>query len=449
MKTYLAEYKSKLISVDDAAKLVKSDTLVHYGEFTMASSYFDEALAKRTAELENVAIRSISPMFALKTLLGDPEGQHFYLHDSFYSPFSRYLADNNYPIYHLPTIYSEIPDYYWHGTISSDIAYLSVGPMDEHGFFNFGPSTSGAYTIMRLAKTKIIEINDKAPKCLGGSEEAIHISDIDYIVEGPSNPLLQVPSAQPAEDEAAIAKLIVERIEDGACLQLGIGGMPNMVGQLIAESDLKDLGVHTEMMGDSYVDMWEAGRITGRRKNIDKMKMVYTFAMGSNKLYEFLNNNPVCAAYPCDYTNDPNRIASNDNVVSINSSVEADLFGQINSESSGIRQISGCGGQLDFLNGAYKSKGGKAFICMTSTKTNKNGELVSRIQPTLSPGTTVTIQRGMVNYVVTEYGIVWLKGLTTWQRAEALISIAHPQFRDELVKEAEKMNIWRKSNKLS
>jgi butyryl-CoA:acetate CoA-transferase len=449
VKSFLEEYKSKLITVEEAAKLVKSNSLIHYGEFTMASPYFDEAVAKRMDELENVSIRSVSPMFPLKTLLADPEEKHFKLHDSFYSPFSRYLADNKFPIYHLPTVYSEIPDYYTRGIINVDLGYICACPMDEHGFLNFGPSTSGAGTVTHLAKTIILEINDKAPRCLGGYGEGMHISDVDYIVEGPCNPLLEIPAAQPAEDEAAIAKLIVERIHDGACLQLGIGGMPNMVGQLIAESDLKDLGVHTEMMGDSYVDMWEAGRITGRLKNIDNRKMVYTFAMGSKKLYEFLNNNPVCAAYPCDYTNNPNIIAANDNVVSINSCVEADLFGQINSESSGIRQISGCGCQLDFLMGGYKSKGGQSFLCMTSTKTNKKGEMVSRIQPTLSPGSTVTIQRGLVNYLVTEYGIVWLKGTSTWERAEAMISIAHPKFRDDLIKSAQAMGIWRRSNKIN
>jgi len=260
---------------------------------------------------------------------------------------------------------------------------------------------------------------------------------------------VQLPEIEASEAEIAIAKLVTAQIEDGACLQLGIGGMPNTIGKLIADSDLKDLGVHTEMLNDAMVDMFEAGRITGKRKNIDHRKMVYTFAMGSNKLYEFLDDNPACASYPCDYTNDVNIISLNDKVVTVNSCVEADLFGQINSESMGTRQISGTGGQLDFLMAGYKSKGGKSFLCMTSTKENKKGELQSRIQPTISPGGSVSIHRGLVNYLATEYGIVKLKGLSSWQRAEALISIAHPMFRDDLVKSAQEMGIWRKSNKIT
>jgi len=449
VKTYLEEYKSKLITVDDAAKMVKSDQLVHYGEFAMTSPYFDEALAKRTEELTNVTVRTCSCLFPPQIILADPEGKHFALHDSFFSPVTRYLADHNFAVYYLPTIYSEIIDYYKSGTISVDLSVIRVGPMDKHGYFNYGPSNSGTSDVASLSKILIVEINDKAPRCLGGKMESIHISDVDFIIEGPNTPLVQLPEVTANEAEIAIANLVMAQIEDGACLQLGIGGMPNTIGKLIADSDLKDLGVHTEMLNDSMVDMFEAGRITGKRKNIDQRKMVYTFAMGSNRLYEFLDNNPACASYPCDYTNDANIISLNDKVVTVNSCVEADLFGQINSESMGTRQISGTGGQLDFLMAGYKSKGGKSFLCMTSTKANKKGELQSRIQPTISPGSSVSIHRGLVNYLVTEYGIVKLKGLSTWQRAEAMISIAHPQFRDNLVKSAQETGIWRKSNRIT
>ena len=249
------------------------------------------------------------------------------------------------------------------------------------------------------------------------------------------------------EVDQAVAKLIVEEIPDGACLQLGIGGMPNAVGSLIAESDLKDLGVHTEMYVDAFVDIAKAGKITGARKNIDRFRQTYAFAAGTQKLYDFLNDNPECMSCPVDYTNDARTISQLDNFMSINNAVDVDLFGQVNAESAGIKHISGAGGQLDFVLGAYLSKGGKSFICCSSTFTTKSGEVKSRIVPTLAPGSIVTDTRANIHYLVTEYGKVNLKGLSTWQKAEAIISVAHPDFRDELIKQAEQNHIWRRSNK--
>ena len=222
----------------------------------------------------------------------------------------------------------------------------------------------------------------------------------------------------------------MNEIPDGACLQLGIGGMPNAVGSLIAESDLKDLGVHTEMYVDAFVDIAKAGKITGMRKNIDKGRQVYGFAAGTKKLYDYLNNNPACMAAPVEYTNDIRSISALDNFM-----------------SAGIKHISGAGGQLDFVLGAYLSNGGKSFICMSSTFKTKDGTVTSRIKPTLDNGSIVTDTRANIHYFVTEYGIVNLKGLSTWQKAEALISVAHPDFRDQLIAEADKLHIWRNSNK--
>ena len=244
-----------------------------------------------------------------------------------------------------------------------------------------------------------------------------------------------------------VAKYIVEQIPNGACLQLGIGGMPNAVGSLIAESDLKDLGVHTEMYVDAFVNIAKAGKINGSKKNINTGRQVYAFAAGSKELYDYLDDNPECMSVPVDYANDIDIISAHDNFISINNAVDIDLYGQVNAESAGIKNISGAGGQLDFVLGAYKSKGGKSFICLSSTFSTKDGELKSRIRPTLANGSIVTDTRANTNYIVTEYGMVNLKGLSTWERAEALISIAHPDFRDELINEAEQMNIWRRSNK--
>ena len=245
-----------------------------------------------------------------------------------------------------------------------------------------------------------------------------------------------------------VANLIVPQIPNGACLQLGIGGMPNAVGSLIAQSDLKDLGVHTEMYVDAFVDIANAGKITGVNKAIDKGRQVYAFGAGTKKLYDYLNNNPACMSAPVDYTNDIRSISALDNFISINNAVDIDLFGQVNAESAGIKNISGAGGQLDFVLGAYLSHGGKSFICMSSSfMDKKTGQLQSRIRPTLANGSIVTDTRANVHYFVTEYGMVNLKGLSTWQKAEALISVAHPDFREQLSQEAEKMHIWRRSNK--
>ena len=325
---------------------------------------------------------------------------------------------------------------------------MQVAPMDAHGYFNFGPSASHTAAMLEKAKCVIVEVNENMPRCLGGFEEGIHISKVDMIVEG-NNPAIDELGGGGAATEVdqAVARLIVDQIPDGACLQLGIGGMPNAVGSLIAESDLKDLGVHTEMYVDAFVDIAKAGKITGAHKNIDRFRQVYGFGAGTKKMYDYLDENPELMSAPVSYTNDIKNIAALDNFISINNCVDLDLYGQISSESSGTKHISGAGGQLDFVLGAYMSNGGKSFICCSSTFTDKQGVVHSRIRPTLVDGSVVTDTRANTHYIVTEYGMVNVKGLSTWQKAEAIISVAHPDFRDELIKEADKMHIWRRSNK--
>ena len=329
-----------------------------------------------------------------------------------------------------------------------DVAVIQVTPMDEHGYFNFGPNASHLAAVCETAKCVIVEVNKNMPYCFGGSEADIHISNVDMIVEGDNPPIACMGEGGPATDvDKAVANLIVEEIPNGACLQLGIGGMPNAVGALIAESDLKDLGVHTEMYVDAFVDIANAGKITCAKKNIDKGRQTYAFGAGTQKLYDYLDHNPGCMSQSVDYTNDPYVVGQIDNFISINNAVDIDLFGQVNAESAGTKHISGTGGQLDFVMGAYLSKGGKSFICMSSTFQPKGQPMQSRIRPTLAEGSIATDTRTTIMYLVTEYGKVNLKGLNTWQRAEAIISVAHPDFRDQLIAEAEKMHIWRRSNR--
>lgn len=324
----------------------------------------------------------------------------------------------------------------------------TVAPMDKHGWFNLGASTTAARTSLRNARWVLVEVNTNMPRVLGGNSEAIHISEIDYIYESTNPPLPSLAPAQPTETEQRIAAFILERMIDGSCIQLGIGAIPAAVGLLAARSDLQDLGVHSEMYVDAFVEMTEAGKITGSRKTIDTFKQVFSFAFGSRQLYDFLDDNPGLASYPIDYVNNPWVIARNDHVVSVNAGIEVDLFGQICSESIGTRHISGTGGQLDFVEGAYRSRGGQSFVCLPSTY-QKGDTTESTIKPVLTTGAIITCPRTASHIIVTEYGTADMKGKTTWERAEALVQIAHPSFRDELVQAARQMKIWRTVNKLS
>lgn len=440
------QYKQKLISPEQAAKMVKSGDRIWYSEFAMFPENLDAALAKRVDELYDVRVRSVSYTQVPKIVQADPKQEHFIIEDWHCSKVSRSLIDNNL-CYYLPITYHQGPRII-RKYDEVDFAFVTVTSIDAKGFFNLGTSNSVTSAYIDKAKKIIVEVNNSVPTCLGGNGESIHISRVDHIIEGNNPPLFQLMASAPVETDYLIAEHVMRELEDGCTLQLGIGGLPNVIGAKIADSDLKDMGIHTEMLVDSVVDMYHAGRITGARKNIDKYKMVYTFAMGTNKLYEFLDNNPMCASYPVSYTNDPRIIALNDKVVAVNNALEVDLFSQVCSESAGIRHISGTGGQLDFIFGAFGSHGGKGIIALSSTFKDKEGKLHSRIKPTLTPGAIVTVPRSVVHYVATEYGLVQLKGKSTWERAEALINIAHPSFRDELVKSAKEMKIWTRSGKI-
>lgn len=440
-------YTQKLTTAEEAVKAVKSGDWVDYGWCTGTPVTLDRAMAKRLTELTDVNFRGGILMWKPAIFEIENPAEHMTWNSWHMGGIERRAIAEGFSFY-APIRYSELPRYYRDSKTPPNVAMFQVAPMDEHGFFNFGPSASHMAACCEKADTIIVEVNKNMPRCLGGFEESIHISKVDMIVEGSNPDIASMGAAAPATDvDQAVAKYIVNEIPDGACLQLGIGGMPNAVGSLIAESDLKDLGVHTEMYVDAFVDIAKAGKITGLRKNIDKGRQVYAFGAGTQKLYDYVNENPECMSAPVDYTNDIRQISALDNFMSINNAVDIDLYGQINAESAGTKQISGAGGQLDFVLGAYLSNGGKSFICMSSTFKKKDGTVESRIKPTLDNGSIVTDTRANVHYFVTEYGIVNLKGLSAWQKTEAIISVAHPDFRDQLIKEAEKMHIWKRSNK--
>lgn len=440
-------YKEKLATADKAAAIVKSGDWVDYAWCTNTPVAFDKALALRMNELHNVHFRGGVLLWTPEIFKIENPAEHFTWNSWHMSGIERKTCQLGFGFYSALR-YSELPRWYRENIRHVNVAVFQVAPMDAHGNFNFGLSASHLKAVCEVSDVVIVEVNENMPRCVNGIDDSINIADVNMIIEGDNQPIGELGSGGEATDvDRTVAKLIMEEIPNGACLQLGIGGMPNTVGSMIVESDLKDLGVHTEMYVDAFVNIAKAGKITGAKKTIDTGRQVYGFAAGTKKLYDYVNNNPECMAAPVSYTNDARTIAQIENFISINNAVDIDLFGQVNSETSGPKQISGAGGQLDFVLGAYLSKGGKSFICCSSTFMQKDGSLASRIRPCLTEGSVVTDARPCVHYFVTEYGKVNLKGLSSWQRAEALISVAHPDFRDQLIKDAEKMNIWRRSNK--
>ena len=443
---FLGMYQSKLTTAEEAVKVIKSGDWVDYGFCNTHPHVLDEALARRAPELEDVKVRGGIALWKPAIFDIEEPAKHIIYNSHHTGGFERKHIDTG-ACFYEPMRYSELPRYYYDHINPPDVALIQVGPMDKHGYFNFGVSASHMKAICDTAKILIVEVNQNMPRCLGGFGESVHITDVDMIVEGRNDPMGQMLSAPPTEIDKAVAKQVVERIPNGACLQLGIGGMPNAVGMLLCESDLKDMSVHTEMYVEAFVDLSLCGKISGANKSIDHGRQTYSFAAGSQRVYDFLDDNRMCMAAPVSYVNDIRTIASIDNFMSINNAMDIDLYGQVSSETSGIRHISGAGGQQDFVLGAYLSNGGKSFICLSSTFKKKDGTLASRIRPTLAEGSIVTDTRVNTMYVVTEYGCVNLKGLSSWERAEALISIAHPDFREELIQAAQKQKIWYHSNK--
>jgi acyl-CoA hydrolase len=424
---------AQTISAERAAGFVKSGMWLDYGTSLCQPDIFDKALGARVHEVTNVKIRHCLTMRPRAVLEADPEGNHIFWFSLHFSAYDRKKHDAGRCNY-IPVNLGEIPDYYRRFMDAVDIAILKTCPMDENGYFNFSAANLWHRAVIDRAKTVIVETNRRLPYVYG-EQTGVHVSEVDYIIEGDDAPAPELPNSPPCEIDRAVARLIAAEVEDGACLQIGIGGMPNAVCALLLESDVRHLGVHTEMLTDGIADLYKAGRITGSRKTLNPGKIVYTFALGSRDLYATLDRNPDMQCCPVDYTNPPHIIMQNDNVVSINNTTQIDLQGQAASESDGHRHISGTGGQLQFVRGAYASKGGKSFICLSSTY-DKRGERRSRIVLNLTQGNVVTTPRSDIMYVVTEYGMVNLKGKSVAERAKALIGIAHPDFRDGLERQA-------------
>jgi len=429
----VASAQAQAISAELAAGFVTSGMWLDYGTSLCQPDVFDKALGARIRELTDVKIRHCLTMRPRAVLDADPEGRHVHGFSLHYSGYDRKKHDDGRCNY-IPVNLGEIPDYYRRFIDPVDIVILKTCPMDEDGYFNLSAANLWHRAIIERARMVIVETNRRLPYVYG-EQTGVHVSEVDYVIEGDDAEAPELPNPPPGEIDAAVGRLIAAEIDDGACLQIGIGGMPNAVCSLLVESGVRDLGVHTEMMTDGMADLYKTGRITGARKTLNPGKIVYTFALGSRDLYATLDRNHDMHCCPVDYTNPPHVIMQNDHVISINNTTQVDLQGQVASESDGHRHLSGTGGQLQFVRGAYASKGGKSFICLSSTY-DKRGERRSRIVLNLTQGNVVTTPRSDVMFVVTEYGMVNLKGKSVAERAKALVGIAHPDFREGLERQA-------------
>lgn len=443
---FAEEYKRKLKTPEEAVKLVKDGDWVDYSVGIGLPVLLDAALAKRKDELRDIKIRGSLAMQPIQAVEQDRERRTFTYNSWHCSGYERKLCDEGLCNY-IPMIFRNMASYY-RRYLTVNVAMISVAPMDSKGFFNFSMVNCTTRAILDAADLIILEVNEHMPHVYGGQEDCIHISEVDVVVEGEHKPLAQLPVPPATEIDEKIASLLLPHIPDGATIQLGIGGMPNSVGKLMAESDLKDLGMHTELLSDGFVDLYEAGKLTNSRKTLHRGKGVFGIALGSQRLYDWVGENQGLLSFPMDYVNQPSVMAQMENMISINNCIAIDLYGQVSSESAGTRHISGTGGQLDFSTGAYDAPGGKGFICMTSSYRDKAGNLKSRILPKFTEGDIITTPRTQAFYIVTEYGIVNLAGRSTWERAELLISLAHLDFRDELIAAADKQKIWRSSNRI-
>jgi 4-hydroxybutyrate CoA-transferase len=429
------EYRSRLTTADLAVRAIKSGNRVVVGHNCGEPQYLVKTMVAHKADYENVEITHMLPMGLSEYCLAENTG-HF-LHNAIFIGATTRDAVNRGRARFTPCFFHELPRLY-REVLPVDVALCQLSLPDDKGYCSFGISVDYTKPVAESAKIVIAQFNRHMPRTRGNA--SIHVSELDYIVEH-DEPLITYRSSKQGNPDfvSGIQKLgtyCAELIDDGACLQLGIGEIPDAVLSFL--NDKRDLGIHTEMFSDGAIPLIRNGVINGRRKNINKGKVVATFLMGSRKLYDFVNDNPSIEMHPVDYTNDPCVIGQNDNVVAINSCLQIDLLGQITSESIGPVQYSGVGGQVDFIRGASRSKNGKSIIAISSTASDGK---YSRIVPSLDKGAVITVSRNEVHYVVTEYGVANLRGKSVRERALALISIAHPAFRERLTRYSKKMTI--------
>lgn len=420
-------YNERLLTAEEAVKKIKSNDRVVIGHAVGEPSYVVGKMVENKDQYENVEIVHMVAMG--KGEYAQPGMEKHFRHNSIFVGACTRDAVSSGRGDFTPSFFYEVPKLF-RTSMPVDVALVQVTPPDEHGYCSLGVSVDYTKTAAQEAKIVIAQVNDQMPRTMG--DTFLHVSEIDCFVEH-SAPIIELGAPKIGEVEKAIGENCASLVSDGDTLQLGIGAIPDAV--LLFLKDKKDLGIHSEMFSDGVVELFEAGVVTNKKKTLHPGKMIVAFLMGSKKLYDFVNNNPMVEMYPVDYVNNPTVIMKNDNMVSINSCVQVDLMGQICSESIGLKQISGVGGQVDFVRGVTMAKNGKSIMAMPSTAAKGT---VSKIVPLLDEGAAVTTSRNDVDYVVTEYGVAHLKGKTLRDRARALINIAHPDFRDELIKEYEK-----------
>jgi 4-hydroxybutyrate CoA-transferase len=422
------EYGKKLQTADEALQCVRSGTRVYIQPGCAEPEALVEALMRRAPELYGVEIVHMMTMGCAPYVA--PEMAGHFRHNAMFIGSNVRAAINDGRADYTPIHLSEIEALFESGAMPIDVALIEVSPPDSHGFCSFGVGVDTTLTAAKCARYVVAQVNDSMPRTYGDS--FIHVSDIDAVVES-SRPLCELKKLEVTDMHVAVARNVAGLIEDGAVLQTGVGGIPDAVLPFLG--DRKDLGIHSELVSEGVIPLIENGVITGARKNFKPRKIIVGFALGTKDFFEFVDNNPIFEFHPTAYTNDPELIARNDNMVAINSALQVDLTGQVCSDSIGNQFYSGIGGQVDFLRGASGSKGGKPIIAISSTA--KNGT-ISRIVPMLSPGAGVVTSRGLVRYVVTEHGVAYLHGKSIRERARALIQIADPKFRAELYEYCER-----------
>ncbi len=423
------QYKKRIKTTDEALRCVQSGMRVYIQPGCAEPETLVEALIKRAPHVHDVQIVHLLTMGRAGYVA--PEMASHFRHNAMFIGANVREAVNDGRADYTPIHLSEIEGLFESGSMPIDVALVQVSPPDTHGFCSYGIGVDITLTAAKFAKHVVAQVNERMPRTYGDS--FVHVSHFDAIVES-SRPLCELPQPEITGMHRAIAQNVAGLIDNGAVIQTGIGGIPDAVMPFLM--DRRDLAVHTELVSDGVIPLIEAGVITGERKNFKPRKIIVGFALGTKKLFDFLDNNPLFEFHPTSYTNDPVLIARNDNMIAINSALQVDLTGQVCADSVGTYLYSGIGGQVDFLRGSSRSKGGKPIIALPSTA--KNGAL-SRIVPSLSLGAGVVTSRALIRYVVTEYGVAYLHGKSIRERAKALIEIAHPKFREELYEYCEKI----------